>query len=98
VRLSRSRVVLRILLLTLLGGYLLVRGCQGRSAARHLARPEALLGSRLALVATLLGAVALLTAALAALVVLYRPRKRRPLFEEHPGAGAGRGEGSAPRR
>ena len=95
-RLSRSRLVLRIALLTLLGGYLLVRGCQGRGEARHLALPEAFLGSRLALVATLLGAVALLTAALAALALLRRPRTRRPLFEEEPGAKEGHGEGGAP--
>jgi hypothetical protein len=75
VRLSPTRVVVRAALLAVGGAYMVWRAALARSASRGLGGGDALLGSRLALVWALVGALALVTAAAAALSL--RPRGRR---------------------
>ncbi|MFL5262583.1 MAG: hypothetical protein ACJ79R_11205 [Anaeromyxobacteraceae bacterium] len=73
-RLSPTRVIVRIALLAVGGASMVWRAVETRSASRGIGGGDALLGSRLALVWALVGALALLTAAAAALSL--RPRGR----------------------
>lgn len=89
-RLSRPRLLLRVALLTVGGVFLLWRGWEAWSGARE-GGPAAPLGARAGVVFALMGTLALLTAAGAALA-LRRPRGRirlglgqPPLREEDAG-------------
>ncbi|HEX8908166.1 MAG TPA: hypothetical protein VF805_03125 [Anaeromyxobacteraceae bacterium] len=73
--LSRSRLALRAALLAVGGGYMLWRAVEALRAARALQGAEAALASRMAVLWGLMGALALFTAAAAALAL--RPRRRR---------------------
>jgi hypothetical protein len=75
VRLSRPRVLLRVVLLLVGGGYMLVRAAELYRSGRAAGDPAAAtLSGRLALVWGLMGLLALLTAASAA----WSLRRRRP--------------------
>lgn len=77
-RMSLPRVVLRVVLLATGGAFMLWRAAQARRAAPGLDGAEALLLGRIALVETLVGILALLTAG--ALALSLRRRKReKPL-------------------
>ncbi len=89
-RLSRSRLWLRITLLSVGGAFMLWRAAESRSAARSLQGGPALLEQRLALVSLLMGLLALLTAAGSALALRRRPPRR--------GLGLGGPPGAAPSR
>ena len=86
-RLSPARVIVRVALLAVGGAYMVWRALDARSASRGLGGGDALLGSRLALVWALVGALALLTAAAAALSLRPRGRKRTLKLGEVPSAG-----------
>jgi hypothetical protein len=97
VRLSRPRVALRVALLAVGGAYMIWRGAEARSALGPLGGGEALLGSRLALVWILMGALALLTAAGGALSLRRRPPKRTLRLGDLTGAEApGEGREGSP--
>jgi len=95
VRISRGRLLLRVALLLVGGGFMAWRAVETRRAALGLTGAERVLGERLALVMGLVGALALLTA----LVVTWqlRRRERRPSLRL-PGTGptSGPGPGSPP--
>jgi hypothetical protein len=103
VRLSPTRVAVRVALLAVGGAYMVWRAVEARSASTGPGGGEALIGSRLALVWALVGALALLTAAAAALSL--RPRRRSktlhlgdvPRENGPPGATPRPGDGGAPR-
>ncbi|GEJ56271.1 hypothetical protein [Anaeromyxobacter diazotrophicus] len=88
-RLSRSRVALRAALLAAGGGFMLWRAAEARRAARALEGGEAALASRMALVWALVGALALLTAAAAALALRPRRRQKSLRLDDLPGARGG---------
>jgi hypothetical protein len=69
-------LVLRVLLLAAGGAVMLWRAREAGRAAPALDGPGALLASRLALIFTLVGILALLTAATAALALRARPPRR----------------------
>lgn len=73
--LTPARVALRAVLLAVGGAFMLWRAAEAHHAARTLAGAEAALASRLTLVWALVGALALVTAAGAALSLL--PRRHR---------------------
>jgi hypothetical protein len=77
-RLSRPRVLLRVVLLAVGGAFMLWRALEGRRALESLRGSEAALASRLSLVWALMGVLALVTAATAAFALRPR-RRRRPL-------------------
>lgn len=75
VRLSRGRVLLRAALLWAGGGWALWWAWRSHGRARALPGPERALHDRLALVYTLVGALAVLTGLVAALATRERPRR-----------------------
>jgi hypothetical protein len=75
-RISRTRIALRAVLLAAGGGFMLWRAIVTLDAARGLSGSEALLGSRFAVVSALMGTLALLTAAIAALSLRQRRRNK----------------------
>ena len=82
VRLSRPRLVLRLVLLAVGGAFILWRALEAHRAARALGGSDGALEGRVALVWALVGALALLTAASAALSLGARaPRKALRLGE-----------------
>jgi hypothetical protein len=93
VRLSRGRVALRVVLLAVGGAWMLWRGAIARSAARPVEGGDALLGSRLALVWILMGALALATALSAAASLRRRPPKRTLHLDDLSGSRRRRDEG-----
>jgi len=93
VRLSRPRLVLRLVLLVVGGAFMLWRALEAHRAARTLGGADGALEGRVALVWALVGALALLTAASAALSLRARaPRKTLRLGD--PGDARRPGEGS----
>jgi len=83
VRLSRSRLLLRVALLTVAGVDLLLHGLRAGGPARPTP-----LSARLALLATLLSGLALVTALLSTLALVRRAPRRALALEEHPKAGS----------
>jgi membrane protein implicated in regulation of membrane protease activity len=93
VRISRGRLLLRVALLLVGGGFMVWRALETRSAALTQAGADRVLGERLALVMALVGLLALLTAA----VVAWQSRRRERRHSLHlGGADAGRGDVSGP--
>ena len=92
-RLSRGRLLLRVALLLVGGGFMVWRALETRSAALTQAGADRVLGERLALVMALVGLLALLTAA----VVAWQARRRERRHSLHlGGADARRGDVSGP--
>jgi hypothetical protein len=75
VRLSRPRVLIRAGLLLVGGAFMLVKAYEARRAAGAVAPADAVLLSRIALVETLVGLLALVAAGIALLALR---RRRRP--------------------
>jgi hypothetical protein len=91
VRLSRSRLLLRILLLLVVSGFMAWKAWEARqgSLAGGLAPGTALLLHRVALIEALLALLALGTAAAAGLALRSRPHRKLLRLDGPPGAGPG---------
>lgn len=92
-RISRGRLLLRVALLLVGGGFMEWRALETRRAALQQAGADRVLGERLALVMALVGLLALLTAA----VVAWQSRRRERRHSLHlDGADASGGKVSGP--
>lgn len=81
---SRSRLLLRVLLLVAGGAFMLVKAYESSLGSRALAGGDALLLQRIAMIEALVGVLALGAAAFAA-AALRKRRRRRSLDLHHPG-------------
>ncbi len=98
-RISRGRLLLRVALLLVGGGFMAWRAVETRRSALGLTGAERVLGERLALVMALVALLALLTAG--AVAWQTRRRERRPSLQlsgTDPGGPdvSGRGPGNPP--
>ena len=94
-RISRGRLLLRVALLLVGGGFMAWRALETRRSALGMTGAERVLGERLALVMALVAVLALLTAG--AVAWQTRRRERRPSLRlPETGPTSGPGPGSPP--